>query len=273
MKSLMTLVLWILLSCLAVDLSGWPVRAQNLDDDTRLILRARSLARIKKYAEALDAFQFTVAAAERSGNSLIAALALNNMAEIHVLQNNAPAALNAARRALTLFGELGNRRGIELSRKLMESIAPGSSETVDIPDRSRAERIEQAIERIRNRVRGQAKEIPQIAATQDAGYQEYLAKIKNAIVNAWHDPEIAGSTREEGKVGVQFTVLGDGTVDDLRILRPSNFLPLNIEAMRAIRSAAPFPPIPERFGLKRIQIEFTFNYLLQSSSEGTGQNR
>jgi len=37
------------------------------------------------------------------------------------------------------------------------------------------------------------------------------------------------------------------------------------EALRAVKGSAPFHRIPEKLGLKRMSVEFTFNYILEKT--------
>ena len=46
-------------------------------------------------------------------------------------------------------------------------------------------------------------------------------------------------------VGVDFGILRDGTLRYVEIARPSGYRVYDDEAVRAVRSAAPFPPVPD----------------------------
>jgi TonB family protein len=265
--SLVAFLAGVLSICLTARTAG----PQVLDDATRMILEARGMAREEKYREAISALERSIDLARQSGKTLLAAVALNNLAEIYSLQDNADEAFRAAYRALEIYSELGNQEGISVSRRTLEAISPGRTATVEARDRTRENLIDQAIERVRNRV--QAQKEGATSGADSPEYKAYLAKVKQAIVAAWKDPEVATANREEGKVGIQFTIVRDGGIETLQMLHPSNYLPLNLEAIRAVRTAAPFPPIPEQLGFKRIHVEFTFNYFLPGSRDPSGGTR
>ncbi|HEX9878758.1 MAG TPA: energy transducer TonB, partial [Candidatus Binatia bacterium] len=62
------------------------------------------------------------------------------------------------------------------------------------------------------------------------------------------------------KLVVEFTVLGDGSLSGARLIRSSGFSILDEEALRAVRSAAPFYPIPPWIHKKRLAIIASFEY-------------
>jgi len=99
--------------------------------------------------------------------------------------------------------------------------------------------------------------------TRQLEYTTYLEKVKKNIVSAWKYPVEASEGKEEGKVDVEFTILKNGRMQDVRILRSSGFSSLDREAIRAVGTASPFNPIPNQIGLDQLSIRFTFNYSLE----------
>ncbi|HER43214.1 MAG TPA: TonB C-terminal domain-containing protein, partial [Candidatus Eisenbacteria bacterium] len=57
---------------------------------------------------------------------------------------------------------------------------------------------------------------------------------------------------------VFFRLRRDGRVDDVRIEQGSGNTYFDRSAMRAVRSAAPFPPLPRAFTDDYLGIHFTF---------------
>ncbi|HJX34014.1 MAG TPA: TonB family protein, partial [Desulfatiglandales bacterium] len=57
---------------------------------------------------------------------------------------------------------------------------------------------------------------------------------------------------------------GDGKMTYVNITQGSGHDILDQEVIRAINSAAPFPPFPESITAKRLNINATFNYRLTS---------
>jgi protein TonB len=80
--------------------------------------------------------------------------------------------------------------------------------------------------------------------TRDPVYVTYFNKIKLSIEAQWEYPEVALRYGLQGKLLLEFTIAGNGQLEQLRLVRSSGSQVLDEEAMRAIKAAAPFPPIP-----------------------------
>ena len=80
--------------------------------------------------------------------------------------------------------------------------------------------------------------------TRDPNYVTYFTKIKQMINSQWQYPELALRYGLEGTLSVEFTIGANGQLEQLRLLRSSGSQLLDEEALRAIKAAAPFPPIP-----------------------------
>lgn len=174
-----------------------------------------------------------------------------------------------------------------------EKFTPGSTRPLvsEIPDETRQRLLNEAMMRVRNRIKTrQAKTeggetvpsqasrntpappqdplLPQSAKTESAQdveqaeYDNYLEGVKKSVFRAW-EPEQASRNKEQGRVVLEFTILSDGRLESIRILRSSGFPSLDREAMRAVRAVSPFRPLPERTGLSELSIRYTFNYSLK----------
>jgi protein TonB len=74
---------------------------------------------------------------------------------------------------------------------------------------------------------------------------EFLTRLMERI-NANKDyPRYSRVRRETGEVKVGFTILKDGSIQDIRIVEASPFPALNEAALNAIRKVAKTDPIPE----------------------------
>lgn len=80
--------------------------------------------------------------------------------------------------------------------------------------------------------------------TRDPIYVSYFTKIKQSIEQNWEYPEVALRYGLHGRLLLQFTIDASGILDQLRLIRSSGSQVLDEEALRAIKAAAPFPPIP-----------------------------
>jgi TonB family protein len=80
--------------------------------------------------------------------------------------------------------------------------------------------------------------------TKDPIFVSYFNKIKQSIESEWEYPELALRYGLQGKLSLEFTIANDGQLAQLRLIRSSGSQLLDEEAIRAIKAAAPFPPIP-----------------------------
>ena len=80
--------------------------------------------------------------------------------------------------------------------------------------------------------------------TRDPLYVSYFTKIKQNIEQQWEYPEMALRYGLQGRLSLEFTIGGNGQLEYLRMTRSSGSQLLDEEALRAVKAAAPFPPIP-----------------------------
>jgi protein TonB len=97
--------------------------------------------------------------------------------------------------------------------------------------------------------------------TQDPVLAPFTKVIERWIEAQWEYPELAKYYGLQGKVTVEFTVLQSGQIDLLSVVRSSGSNLLDEEAVRAIKAAAPFPPIPRSIAANRLRIIAGFTYL------------
>ena len=87
-------------------------------------------------------------------------------------------------------------------------------------------------------------------------FSYYLSAIERKVSQNWFS---GVSTGAEGLTClVFFRLRRDGRVDDVRIEQSSGNTYFDRSAMRAVRSAAPFPPLPRAFTDNYLGIHFTF---------------
>jgi TonB family protein len=96
--------------------------------------------------------------------------------------------------------------------------------------------------------------------TTDPKYMTYVGKIKQSIETVWQYPEIALRYGLQGRLSLEFTVSGNGELETLRLVRSSGSTLLDEEALRAIKAAAPFPPIPPWIKSNPLRISATMEY-------------
>jgi periplasmic protein TonB len=82
------------------------------------------------------------------------------------------------------------------------------------------------------------------ASTRARAQEAYLKRLyKRVQDHLVYPPELAASL-EQGEVVVKITLRTDGTVVDVRVSRPSGYKEFDEAAVRAVRKAAPFDPVP-----------------------------
>jgi TonB family protein len=87
-------------------------------------------------------------------------------------------------------------------------------------------------------------------------FSYYLAAIERRVSQNWFSGVSSGA---EGLTClVFFRLRRDGRVDDVRIEQSSGNTYFDRSAMRAVRSAEPFPPLPRAFTESYLGIHFTF---------------
>lgn len=97
--------------------------------------------------------------------------------------------------------------------------------------------------------------------TRDPQYITYFSSIKRNIEFVWEYPEAALRYGLQGKLLLQFTILASGELESAQIIRSSGSNLLDHEALRAMKAAAPFRPIPPWIDKKRLTITASFEYL------------
>ncbi|MCK5707396.1 MAG: TonB C-terminal domain-containing protein [Candidatus Aureabacteria bacterium] len=124
---------------------------------------------------------------------------------------------------------------------------------------------------LKNRLQEKLKEKPKVTKKQSSTPKTttnirttikenwYLAQIKSKIENSWQQPSrILMSGLETVKLTIGFTLQKNGSAKKVRILKSSGIAVVDISAVNAVKSASPFPPIPEKSGNKPIDFAIDF---------------
>jgi protein TonB len=96
--------------------------------------------------------------------------------------------------------------------------------------------------------------------TSDARYAPYTQTVKQWIEARWEYPDLAKYYGLQGRVVVEFTILSNGQIELLSLVRSSGSKLLDEEAVRAIRAAVPFKPFPRSIQENRLRIIAGFVY-------------
>ncbi|MBW1825333.1 MAG: energy transducer TonB, partial [Deltaproteobacteria bacterium] len=87
--------------------------------------------------------------------------------------------------------------------------------------------------------------------SQELKYVSYLSKIKRKIEPKWNYPEKAQSIGLQGKLALCFSIIRDGHLDRIKLLNSSGQPLLDEEALKAVKGAAPYYPLPDRLKISR----------------------
>ncbi len=98
--------------------------------------------------------------------------------------------------------------------------------------------------------------------TKEFKYISYFSKIKSKIELVWTYPQVSVIRGEQGTVHLKFTIVEDGNLEDVQLIKSSGYSALDEEAIRAVKMASPYPPLPKNWGLKKLHIIGEFNYIL-----------
>lgn len=90
----------------------------------------------------------------------------------------------------------------------------------------------------------------------------FRAMVRTKIEKSKFYPRWARERGFEGVVGIRFTLLPDGGVTDIKIVRPCHCEVLNKAACEAIMKAAPFNPRPLEVADKEMAMEVDISYRL-----------
>jgi protein TonB len=96
--------------------------------------------------------------------------------------------------------------------------------------------------------------------TSDVRYAPYTQSVKQWIEARWEYPDLAKHYGLQGRVVVEFTILQNGYIEFLALVRSSGSKLLDEEAVRAIKAAVPFKPFPRSIQEPSLRIIAGFVY-------------
>jgi len=96
--------------------------------------------------------------------------------------------------------------------------------------------------------------------TDDLKYFSYTLKLKNKIEYIWRYPQAAAERGIQGDLLLTFTIQRNGYVSEVRVVSTSGYEILDLEAVRAIKEASPFAPLPDSWDEDQITITGHFIY-------------
>jgi len=98
--------------------------------------------------------------------------------------------------------------------------------------------------------------------TREFKYTSYFAHLKEKIELAWVYPQESQMRGEQGILTLSFTILKDGRLQDVRLIQSSGYYLLDQAAMKAVKDAADFKPMPAQWPEDHLTILARFSYQL-----------
>ena len=97
-----------------------------------------------------------------------------------------------------------------------------------------------------------------MANLEDETYSSYIKRIQERFETIGEYPEEAASRGITGRALVTFRILADGTLDGVTLSRSSGSAILDEEALRIVRVASPYIPLPTAFHKKELTLTWAF---------------
>lgn len=98
--------------------------------------------------------------------------------------------------------------------------------------------------------------------TKKYRYIGYFSGMRKSIELVWNYPAEAARRGLEGKVGLEFTILKNGNVRGIKVIKSSGFEILDKAIKEAIKLAAPFSPLPKNLNKESLVVTGTYSYII-----------
>jgi periplasmic protein TonB len=104
--------------------------------------------------------------------------------------------------------------------------------------------------------------------TREDRFFSYLLQLKHKIQGVWVYPSVAAKAGIGGALSVEFSISKNGELLYVNLLDSSGHTILDECAMKAIKTAAPYYPFPDRMKAKRLRIRANFIYVTSNYARG-----
>jgi protein TonB len=95
---------------------------------------------------------------------------------------------------------------------------------------------------------------------KDLQYSGYLQRLKERIETIWIYPPDAAAKGIYGELVIEFTIKKNGSLGAVELIRTSGHKNLDDAAIKALRDAEPFWPLPKEWGVEAYTIKGHFVY-------------
>ena len=93
-------------------------------------------------------------------------------------------------------------------------------------------------------------------------YLTYLKRLRERIESIWIYPPDAAAKGIYGDLLIKFTIKKNGKLSSIELIRTSGYKYLDDAALRALRDAEPFWPLPDEWGMEAYTIQGHFVYTI-----------
>jgi len=100
-----------------------------------------------------------------------------------------------------------------------------------------------------------------LSDTQGVDFGPYLQRILQVVRDNWYHLIPESAEMKRGKLKLEFAILKDGRVQDMKLVESSGDIALDRPAWGSITASDPFPPLPSEFGGQYLTLRFTYYYL------------
>ena len=101
--------------------------------------------------------------------------------------------------------------------------------------------------------------------TDEFKFISYNRWLKIKVESVLKYPELAALSGLQGTLYIQFDIMKDGALGNLELLQSSGYKILDDEALRAIRTAAPFQPLPDGWKMDHYRIRAAVLFYLSGA--------
>ncbi len=102
-------------------------------------------------------------------------------------------------------------------------------------------------------------------STKEFQYQGYMQRLKEKIEGIWRYPRDAAERGIYGDLYIRFTILKNGRLGAIELIRTSGYKSLDDAAIKALRDAEPYWPLPDEWGKDGLTITGHFVYTYYGS--------
>ncbi|MBY0371919.1 energy transducer TonB [bacterium] len=138
--------------------------------------------------------------------------------------------------------------------------SPKIASPIDEPDAAEQQQKEVIASSGNLEQQGQGGEAASTQGAAGGVWDVYRSVLRSRIHEALQYPRVSKNLGETGRVQVRFSVLKDGTIQDVSVIGPSAFERLNSAAVETVKRVARLDPLPAGFDADRwntfIPIEF-----------------